>query len=183
MNKRSLKITLATLTGAAVVAGGTSAYALTTGSDSPKAAAQPVKAQEARQKRPAKPKQADAKAKTDPRLASGVSTATSFWDPETASGRPMAYRTIASPYWPLGTKVKITYKGQSKIGVVDDFGPAEWAVAQHNPPAIVDLSEKMMKDFTGSSENSVVIKFQVLELGKGGSYRHSGTGYKTATGK
>ncbi|MEV5748862.1 hypothetical protein AB0L00_13680 [Actinoallomurus sp. NPDC052308] len=116
-------------------------------------------------------------------LPGGVSTATSFWDPSTASGKPMSYHTIASPYWPLGTKVKITYNGKSEIGVVDDFGPAEWAVAQHNPPALIDLSEKMMQHLTGTASNSITIKFQVLELGKGGVYRHSGTGYDTATGK
>ncbi|GAB3967695.1 hypothetical protein GCM10029978_035590 [Actinoallomurus acanthiterrae] len=116
-------------------------------------------------------------------LPGGVSTATSFWDPSTASGKPMSYHTLASPYWPLGTKVKITYNGKSAIGVVEDFGPAEWAVAQHNPPALIDLSEKMMQDLSGTASNSVTIKFQVLELGKGGVYRHSGTGYDTATGK
>lgn len=115
-------------------------------------------------------------------LPAGISTATSFWDPGTASGKPMSYQTIASPYWPLGTKVKITYNGKSAIGVVEDFGPAEWAVAQHNPPAIVDLSEKMMQDLTGIRSNSVSVKFEVLSLGDGRVYRHGGTGYDLATG-
>jgi len=116
------------------------------------------------------------------RLPEGVSTATSFWDPATASGRPMSYHTIASPYWPLGTTVKITYQGKSVQGVVEDFGPAEWAVAQHTPPALVDLSEKMMRDLTGQASNSVTVKFEVMKLGKGDVYRHSGTGYDEATG-
>ncbi|MEV0405614.1 hypothetical protein [Actinoallomurus sp. NPDC050550] len=116
-------------------------------------------------------------------LPGGVSTATSFWDPSTASGKPMSFHTLASPYWPLGTKVKVTYNGKSEIGIVEDFGPAEWAVAQHNPPALIDLSEKMMQQLTGTASNSITIKFQVLELGNGGVYRHSGTGYATATGK
>ncbi|XVQ88560.1 hypothetical protein ACQP2K_14425 [Microbispora siamensis] len=115
-------------------------------------------------------------------LPSGVSTATSFWDGETASGKPMRYRTVASPYWPLGTKVRITYKGKSAIGVVEDFGPAEWAVAQHDIPAIVDLSEKMMADLTGVASNTVHVRFQVLKWGKGGVYRRSGTGYDLAMG-
>jgi hypothetical protein len=115
-------------------------------------------------------------------LPIGVSTATSFWDAATASGLPMSYHTIASPYWPLGTKVKITYGGKSVTGVVEDFGPAEWAVAQHNPPAIVDLSEKMMRYLTGAASNSVTVKFEVMQLGRGGVYRHSGTGYDMATG-
>ncbi|MBC6463325.1 hypothetical protein HKK72_36635, partial [Actinomadura sp. HBU206391] len=109
-------------------------------------------------------------------MASGTATATSFWDPTTASGKPMSYETLASPYWPLGTEVLVTYNGQSTVGVVDDFGPAEWAVAQHSPPAIIDISEKMMADFTGSRENSVTVQFQVLKLGSGGTYRSSGTG-------
>jgi hypothetical protein len=94
----------------------------------------------------------------------------------------MSYQTIASPYWPLGTTVKITYGKKSALGVVQDFGPAEWAVAQHNPPAIVDLSEKMMQDLTGVRSNSVTVKFQVIKYGDGPVYRHSGTGYDTATG-
>lgn len=114
------------------------------------------------------------------RLPNGSSTATSFWDPETASGRPMAFRTLASPYWPLGTKVKITYQGKSTVGVVDDFGPAEWAVAQHDPPAIIDLSEKMMAKLSGSESDVVQVKFQVLEMGDGPSYRKSGSGRDAA---
>ena len=115
-------------------------------------------------------------------LPSGVSTGTSFWDAQTASGKPMSYETVASPYWPLGTKVKVTIGKKSAVGVVEDFGPAEWAVAQHNPPAILDLSEEMMKYLTGTRSNSVPIKFQVLAMGHGPVYRHSGTGYDLATG-
>jgi hypothetical protein len=115
-------------------------------------------------------------------LPGGVSTGTSFWDAQTASGKPMSYHTLASPYWPLGTKVKVTIGKKSAVGVVEDFGPAEWAVAQHNPPAIIDLSEEMMQDLTGTRSNSVPIKFQVLQLGNGPVYRHGGTGYDMATG-
>jgi hypothetical protein len=115
-------------------------------------------------------------------MPSGTATATSFWDPTTASGKPMSYETVASPYWPLGTEVLVTYNGQSTVGVVDDFGPAEWAVAQHSPPAIIDISEKMMADFTGSRDNSVTVDFQVLKMGSGSTYRSSGTGYDLAMG-
>jgi hypothetical protein len=115
-------------------------------------------------------------------LPSGRATATSFWDASTASGKPMRYATLASPYWPLGTKVRVTYNGQSAVGVVEDFGPAEWAVAQHNPPAIIDISEKMMATFTGARENSVPVHFQVLKMGSGSVYRTSGTGYNLAMG-
>ncbi|MBO3745710.1 hypothetical protein J5X84_06470 [Streptosporangiaceae bacterium NEAU-GS5] len=121
--------------------------------------------------------------KADPKLPSGRATATSFWDPETASGKPMRYQTIASPYWPLGTKVKVTYGGKARIGYVEDFGPAEWAVAQHDIPAILDLSEEMMADLTGVPSNSVHVTFEILQWGSGRVYRHSGTGYSLAMGK
>lgn len=116
-------------------------------------------------------------------LPSGISTATSFWDPETASGKPMSYETLASPYWPLGTKVRVTYHGKSATGEVQDFGPAEWAVRQHDPPAIIDLSEKMMADLTGTRSNSVPMRFQVLKFGDGARYQRSGTGFDLAWGK
>lgn len=122
-------------------------------------------------------------AKSAPKLPSGKATATSFWDAQTASGKPMRYRTIASPYWPLGTRVKITYRGKSVIGVVEDFGPAEWAVAQHDIPAIVDLSEKMMADLTGVRSNRIHVRFEVLKWGTGRVYRKSGTGYDLAMGR
>jgi GH25 family lysozyme M1 (1,4-beta-N-acetylmuramidase)/peptidoglycan hydrolase-like protein with peptidoglycan-binding domain len=113
-------------------------------------------------------------------LPSGTATATSFWDSETASGLPMRYQTIASPYWPLGTKVKITYASESAIGVVEDFGPSEWAIAQHDIPAIIDLSDEMMAGLTGALSNSVHVRFQVLSWGSGRVYSHSGTGYDLA---
>jgi hypothetical protein len=116
-------------------------------------------------------------------LPGGLSTATSFWDPQTASGKPMSYKTLASPYWPLGTKVRITYHGKSVTGEVQDFGPAEWAIKQHHPPAIIDLSEKMMADLTGTRGNSVPVRFKVLKFGDGRRYVHSGTGYDLAMGK
>ena len=121
--------------------------------------------------------------RTRRRLPSGTATATSFWDAQTASGKPMRYQTIASPYWPLGTKVKITYRGKSVIGFVEDFGPAEWAVAQHRVPAILDLSELMMADLTGVRSNVVLVRFEVLEWGSGRVFRRSGTGHDLAMGR
>jgi hypothetical protein len=150
------------------------------------AAQQPAAQQSAATKQPTtttKPKTTTAKKKPAVKLPAGRATATSFWDPQTASGKPMRYQTIASPYWPLGTKVKVTYGGQSRIGYVEDFGPAEWAVAQHDIPAILDLSERMMADLTGTRSNSVHVKFEILKWGSGRVYRHSGTGYSLAMGK
>jgi hypothetical protein len=115
-----------------------------------------------------------------PALPAGKATATSFWDHSTASGRRMTYRTLASPYWPLGTKVRITRKDKSTVGVVEDFGPAEYAIRQHNPPALLDISEPMMKRISGSRSNTVVIHFQVIRMGSGKTYRSGGTGYALA---
>ncbi len=117
-----------------------------------------------------------------PELPSGIATATSFWDRRTASTMPMSYRTVASPYWPLGTRVRISYGHSSVIGVVQDFGPAEWAVAQHDIPAIIDISESMMADLTGSRRNVVHVRFAVLAWGAGRTYKARGPGYALATG-
>jgi len=95
----------------------------------------------------------------------------------------MSYATVASPYWPLGTRVQISYRGRTVEGVVQDFGPADWAIAQHEIPAIIDLSEAMMADLTGRREHAIEVRFQVLEWGKGDVYRASGPGYDLATGK
>ncbi|MEU5882564.1 LuxR C-terminal-related transcriptional regulator [Spirillospora sp. NPDC047279] len=117
-----------------------------------------------------------------PTLPGGVATATSFWDPATARGARMSYDTLASPYWPLGTRVRVTYRDESVVGVVEDFGPADWAIAQHDVPAIIDLSEKMMADLTGTRSHAIRVRFEVLEWGRGEVYRASGPGYDLATG-
>jgi hypothetical protein len=111
-----------------------------------------------------------------PSLACGTATATSFHDPDTASGVRTSYETIASPFWPLGTIVKLTHQGRSTIGIVQDFGPEEWAVARHPLPAIIDISTDMMNDLTGAPDNAVPVRFQVIEWGDGKHYRSSGTG-------
>nr|WP_272918095.1 RlpA-like double-psi beta-barrel domain-containing protein [Actinomadura rayongensis] len=114
------------------------------------------------------------------RLPHGVATATSFWDAATARGARMSARTVASPYWPLGTRVRVSYGGRSADGVVQDFGPAAWAVAQHAPPAIIDLSEPMMAALTGRRVHAVPVRFEVLAFGTGPVYRTSGPGYDLA---
>lgn len=116
------------------------------------------------------------------RLPFGTATATSFWDPATARGARMSFRTVASPYWPLGTRVRITYRGRKVTGVVEDFGPADWAIAQHDVPAIIDLSEEMMAELTGVRAESVHVRFEVLSWGHGDVYRDSGPGYGLAFG-
>ncbi|WP_067471439.1 hypothetical protein [Actinomadura hibisca] len=116
-------------------------------------------------------------------LPTGQATATSFWDQATARGARMSYDTIASPYWPLGTRVRVSYGGRTATGVVEDFGPAEWAIVQHEVPAIIDLSEKMMADLTGHRVHAVKVRFQVLRWGRGDVYRVSGPGYGLAFGR
>jgi hypothetical protein len=194
INRQSLdrlpnKALASVVTGAAVVGAGLSIALTHTTASAPAARTSTVVTQDSGALAPGEeshevklPRQLTDRAEKKAVLPGGVSTGTSFWDAQTASGKPMSYHTIASPYWPLGTKVKITVGGKSAIGVVEDFGPAEWAVAQHNPPAIIDLSEEMMQYFTGVRSNSVPIKFQVLQLGSGPVYRHGGTGYDMATG-
>jgi hypothetical protein len=113
-------------------------------------------------------------------LPRGIATATSFWDPWVALGRRMSYETVASPYWPLGTKVRILYKDKSTVGVVRDFGPADWAIVQHRIPAIIDLSEPMMQDLTGSRVNSVPVRFDVISWGDGQAFHRDGPGYRLA---
>jgi hypothetical protein len=113
-------------------------------------------------------------------LPRGIATATSFWDPWVALGGHMSYQTVASPYWPLGTKVRIDYKDRSTIGVVRDFGPANWAIVQHRIPAIIDLSEPMMHDLTGSRVNSVPVSFHVMSWGSGQAFHRDGPGYRLA---
>lgn len=115
-------------------------------------------------------------------LPSGTATATSFWDHLVTRNRRMSYRTLASPYWPLGTEVRVTYRGRTRTGTVRDFGPADWAIAQHAPPAIIDMSEPMMDDLTGKRANAVPVTFKVLKWGKGAVYRASGPGYPLAMG-
>jgi hypothetical protein len=115
-------------------------------------------------------------------MPSGVATATSFWDRETASMLKMSYQTVASPYWPLGTIVRISYRKTAAVGIVEDFGPARWAVAQHDIPAIIDISEKMMADLTGSRRNAVHVRFSVVQWGSGPTFQGTGPGYALATG-
>jgi hypothetical protein len=192
MYKRAKNALTVSVTGAVAVGALATGLVMNAGADTARAegsqanASRQISAEQApRAAQPdaAKPEKAEKAEKAKKTMPAGVSTGTSFWDPETASGRPMRYQTIASPYWPLGTEVKITYKGESRIGVVDDFGPAEWAVAQHSPPAIIDLSEEMMNDFTGIRQNSVPIKFEVVKWGDGRTYVGGGTGYDLAMGK
>jgi hypothetical protein len=192
--KKTILIAAAAAAGATLAVGATAAFAATQGADPaakkfqnvavlnmPAATTQPVpQAAPA----PAHTKKAVKAVKARPKhvLPYGTATATSFWDSQTASGKPMSFQTLASPYWPLGTKVKVSYQGKSQVGVVEDFGPAEWAVAQHDIPAIVDISSEMMQSLSGTGDNTVHVTFQVLSWGHGGVYRHSGTGYALAYG-
>ncbi|WP_344832806.1 hypothetical protein [Actinocorallia longicatena] len=115
-------------------------------------------------------------------LPSGIATATSFWDPLVTQNGRMTGKTVASPYWPLGTRVRITYRRRTVVGIVRDFGPAPWAVAQHPIPAIIDTAEPMMARLTGHRVDAVPVRFQVLSWGTGRSWLTSGPGYRLAMG-
>jgi hypothetical protein len=115
-------------------------------------------------------------------LPSGVATATSFWDPLVVLNRRMTTKTLASPYWPLGTRVRISYGRRTVVGVVRDFGPAPWAIAQHRIPAIIDTAEPMMRQLTGVRVNAVPVHFEVLNWGPGHYWLTAGPGYGLAMG-
>ena len=104
--------------------------------------------------------------------ATGGSTAhaSSFTGLLTASGRPMTGDTIASPYLPLGTKITVTYNGESVSGTVWDFGPADWVMKQ-DPSRFLDLSTTMMKELTGKADNLITVNYTVTHYGTGKIYR------------
>ncbi|MEV4252586.1 hypothetical protein AB0J52_05395 [Spirillospora sp. NPDC049652] len=65
-------------------------------------------------------------------LLAGRTIASYFWDDGSgvngdtgapAGGKPMQKGLFASPSWPLGTKVKVSYNGRSVTGFVGDRGP------------------------------------------------------------
>lgn len=131
-------------------------------------------------------------------LPSGKTTATTYGSPrdiatggdngKQASGIPHHRGSVSSSYWPMGTKVKLTgKKGKSLTGTVEEFGPAAFAINQHNPKAIVDLGWKTGQFFPGiGSDGTGVLDFQVVSWGKGKHYsgaKKGGPGWDLAGGK
>ncbi len=100
----------------------------------------------------------------------GSARASSFWDPATASGRPMESTTIASPYLPIGTKVSVRANGKTVAGTVTDFGPADWVMAS-DPTRFLDLAEPMMLKLSGTKSNVIGVEYSITKYGTGAVYR------------
>ncbi|MEV5574589.1 hypothetical protein AB0L06_31530 [Spirillospora sp. NPDC052269] len=99
-----------------------------------KAAAQKAAADKAAaQKKAVADKAAAQKKAAQPKaLLAGSTKASYFWDDGSgvngdtgapAGGKPMQKGLFASPSWPLGTKVKVSYGDRSVTGFVGDRGP------------------------------------------------------------
>lgn len=117
-------------------------------------------------------------------LLTGYTTASYFWDDGSgingdtgvpASGRPMQKGLFASPSWPLMTKVRVTYKGRSRVGFIGDRGPG---APSHNGVMLdldtytfrylLDGGKPANKYNAGTGEGHLRgVKYEVLEWGKG----------------
>ncbi|MCP2340954.1 septal ring lytic transglycosylase RlpA family protein [Actinomadura rupiterrae] len=149
MQKRALNIAITALTGS-TLAGFLVAGVAMSGDDTPdrgKLTAQQSRAElDLGARKPAEaPKKAEAGAqsaekkaavkKAQPKaLLAGSTIASYFWDDGSgvngdtgapAGGEPMQKGLFASPSWPLGTKVKVSYNGRSVVGFIGDRGPGE----------------------------------------------------------
>lgn len=100
----------------------------------------------------------------------GSARASSYWDAQTAEGRPMSATTIASPYLPIGTIVQIRKGNKIVTGRVGDFGPADW-VMRGDPNRFLDLATPMMRKLTGQGNNLTGVSYKVLKYGSGRVYR------------
>jgi type II secretory pathway pseudopilin PulG len=146
-----------------------------------KAAAAAKKAEEIKKK-------AEAAKKAAQPLLTGKTTASYFWDDGSgingdtgapASGEPMQKGLFASPSWPLGTKVKVTYKGRSITGFIGDRGPG----APSSSGVMLDLDTytfrylldggKPDSDYdAGTGEGHLQgVKWEVLKWGSGAGKR------------
>ena len=103
----------------------------------------------------------------------GTAFATYYWDGNvpTASGRRMDSTTIASPTWPLGTKVSMAVNGRKPVvGTVWDFGPADWVVHRNNNKQMIDLATPLSAKLFGGASNGMV-QYKILSKGTGRSYK------------
>jgi rare lipoprotein A (peptidoglycan hydrolase) len=151
--------------------------------------AQQAKADAAKKAEEAKKKSAEAKKKAEPKAVyAGKTTASYFWDDGSgingdtgapASGEPMQKGLFASPSWPLGTKVKVTYKDRSITGFIGDRGPG----SPSSSGVMLDLDTytfrylldggKPDSDYdAGTGEGHIQgVKYEVLKWGSGAGKR------------
>ena len=99
-----------------------------------------------------------------------------------ASGKPMQKGGFASPMWPMGTKVTVTYKGRTVKGEIIDMGPGKPAERKVNP-VLLDLDTYTFRYlYDGKKPKSKYnagvaaghlkgVKVTVTKWGKGRSYK------------
>lgn len=121
-------------------------------------------------------------------LLAGKTTASYFWDDGSgingdtgapAFGKPMQKGLFASPSWPLGTKVKVSYKGRSIVGFVGDRGPGEPShrgvmldLDTYTFRYLLDGKKPASKYNSGTGEGHLQgVKWEVLKWGTGAGKR------------
>ncbi len=99
-----------------------------------------------------------------------------------ASGKSMRKGGFASPMWPMGTIVKVSYKGRTVTGEVIDMGPGRPAETKKSPVLLdldtytfrylIDGKRPKSKYNAGVSAGHISAKAEVLTWGKGRSYKN-----------
>ncbi|MBO2455010.1 hypothetical protein J4573_48540 [Actinomadura barringtoniae] len=180
MQKRALNTALTAITGAALAGGLAIGVAM--------AGAGPADAGKSAQNaaavsQPKEKAKSTAKAKSKAVLT-GTTTSSYFWDDGSgvngdtgapASGKPMQKGMFASPSWPLGTKVKVTYKDRSVTGFVGDRGPGEPShrgvmldLDTYTFRHLLDGGQPASKYDAGSDEGHLKgVRYEVISWGSG----------------
>ncbi|MFC5187726.1 RlpA-like double-psi beta-barrel domain-containing protein [Actinomadura harenae] len=150
-----------------------------------KAAADKVAADKAAAQKAAVQKAEAAKKAAQPKaLLTGSTKASYFWDDGSgingdtgapASGKPMQKGLFASPSWPMGTKVKVTFNGRSVTGFVGDRGPGSPSSSgvmldldTYTFRYLLDGGKPASKYNSGTGEGHLNgVKWEVLSWGSG----------------
>ncbi|MFC4914011.1 hypothetical protein [Actinomadura gamaensis] len=202
MQKRALNIAVTALTGS-TLAGFLVAGVAMSGDDTPErgqvtaqhsqadlelAAKQGDSGKKADKKASAQKKAAQTRKAQPKALLAGSTTASYFWDDGSgvngdtgapAGGEPMQKGLFASPSWPLGTKVKVSYNGRSVTGFIGDRGPGEPSrsgvmldLDTYTFRYLLDGGKPASKYETGTDAGHLQgVKWQVLSWGSGAGSR------------
>jgi hypothetical protein len=187
MPKRTIDTVLTALTGAVLAGGLATGVAATAAAD--QSAFERTTAASTTQQHG--PKKTDTRTETSGRpdtgpkpLLSGTTTSSYFWDDGSgingdtgapASGKPMQKGAFASPSWPMGTKVRVTYEGRSLTGFVGDRGPGDPShqgvmldLDTYTFRHLVDGKQPESKYDTGTPQGHLKdVKWEVLKWGDG----------------
>jgi len=184
MQKRALNTALTAITGTAL-AGGLAVGVAMAGAgpaDAGKDAQNAAAVSQSKAKTQSKEK---ARSKAQPKaVLTGTTTSSYFWDDGSgvngdtgapASGKAMQKGLFASPSWPLGTKVKVTYKGRSVTGFVGDRGPGEPShrgvmldLDTYTFRHLLDGGQPASKYDAGSDEGHLKgVRYEVISWGSG----------------